>query len=226
MSTINSAIIRNVLGLALCSIAPIAAALPPGAGLTIEGTAVTTFHSIGLYWTPHAPGNSTLVPTDVKIRYAKLADSAWKDGHDMWYDARALAGRPREARGSVVQLEPGTQYIVQFGLPQPAPQPDAVGCRNPADDVVRDVPDRRQSGQRDLSGTKTTFTTSTFPAGGSRSGNARRHILLINQSGTASGYRLYDFTGKNAVGKPLQVDQNGVPFNNAADFCVVIRPIT
>ena len=48
MSTINSAIIRNVLGLALCSIAPIAAALPPGAGLTIEGTAVTTFHSIGL----------------------------------------------------------------------------------------------------------------------------------------------------------------------------------
>lgn len=222
MSTINSALIRNVLGLALCLIAPIAAALPPGAGLTIEGTAVTTFHSIGLYWTPHAPGNSTLVPTDVKIRYAKLADSAWKDGHDMWYDGRALAGRPREARGSVVQLEPGTQYIVQFGLPQPAPQPTQWVAEIRPTTWSETFPIGVRADSETWSGTKTTFTTSTFPAGGSRSGNARRHILLINQSGTASGYRLYDFTGKNAVGKPLQVDQNGVPFNNAADFCVVI----
>src|SRR5205823_1888331 len=109
--------IRILVALALCSSASTLLAEPSdAAALPEQGAAVTTFHSIGLYWTP--PGG-TPVDGVVKIQYAKTTDTTWKVGHDLWYDSRDTSantgGRPPEARGSIVMLEPGTQYVVKFG---------------------------------------------------------------------------------------------------------------
>lgn len=236
MNTTTSAGIGRLLGLALSAIASLAFAEPPGAGdttLSSDATAVPTFHSIGLYWTPHAKGSTTLVaPTGnaVKIRYAKVTDTAWKDGHDMWYDARALAGRPKEARGSIVMLEPNTQYIVQLGLP-----PSTAGGSITWVAEVRpttwseDFPIASRADDLTWSGTRgpaaADFSTSNYPAGGTRTGS-RRHLLHVTRGGSQqTGYVLYDFTGLNAIGKALQQDTSTnppTPFNNADDFCVVI----
>jgi len=68
---------------------------------------VATFHSIGMYWT--SPGASS---SGCRMQFRKKGDSAWRDAMDMWFD-----GRNSECRGSIVQLQPGTQYEVQLGLP-------------------------------------------------------------------------------------------------------------
>ena len=70
--------------------------------------AVTTFHSIGLYWTPGT------VPSGAacKVQYRKVGDASFKPALDMWYDARNS-----ECRGSIVQVQPNTSYEVQFALP-------------------------------------------------------------------------------------------------------------
>jgi hypothetical protein len=62
-----------------------------------------------------------------------------------------------------------------------------------------------------FTGTKTALTSSSYK--GSRSSQTRQHVLLANQSGTASGYTVYDFTGANAVAQAA---------NAAAVYPVVI----
>lgn len=181
------------------------AALSIDQGLPTEGSAVTTFHSIGLYWQPpSAPLNDA-----VKIRYKRSTDSAWRMGHDLWYDARAAHGRPVEARGSIVHCIPGTTYDVQFGMPQSDGSIQWVAKLStttwsesfPEGDKL--VP---------WSGTKTSMTTSNFAP--PQQSQTRQHVLLMDRSGTASGYTVYDFTGQNAVAQaPLA--------NNA--FCVVVK---
>ena len=74
--------------------------------------AVATFESIGLYWTPPAnPGAAGCT-----VQYRRSADTDWKQGLAMWFDARN-----NECRGSLVQLAPGTNYVVQLGMPGQAP---------------------------------------------------------------------------------------------------------
>jgi hypothetical protein len=68
---------------------------------------VATFQSIGMYWT--GPGASA---TGCKMQFRRKGDSTWRDALDMWFDSRNS-----ECRGSIVLLQPGTQYEVQMGLP-------------------------------------------------------------------------------------------------------------
>jgi len=68
---------------------------------------VATFQSIGMYWA--SPGASS---SGCKMQFRKQGDSAWRDAMDMWFDSRNS-----ECRGSIVMLQPGTQYEVQMGLP-------------------------------------------------------------------------------------------------------------
>jgi len=68
---------------------------------------VPTFQSIGMYWTSPGAGSA-----GCKMQFRKKGDSAWRDAMDMWFDSRNS-----ECRGSVVMLQPGTQYEVQMGLP-------------------------------------------------------------------------------------------------------------
>ena len=68
---------------------------------------VATFHSIGLYWSP--PGGDAAQAARVEFR--KRGDPAWRRGLDLWFDER-----DGEYRGSLVELDPGTQYEVVLEL--------------------------------------------------------------------------------------------------------------
>jgi hypothetical protein len=74
--------------------------------------AVATFESIGLYWTPGTNPGSAGCP----VRYRRANESQWREGFALWYDARNA-----QCRGSLVHLTPGTEYVVQLGLPGQAP---------------------------------------------------------------------------------------------------------
>jgi hypothetical protein len=69
--------------------------------------AISTFHSIGLYWSPAAGSNSN----DCDVQYRKLGESTWNDALDLWWDAR-----DHQYRGSIVHVKPNTQYEVKLAL--------------------------------------------------------------------------------------------------------------
>src|SRR5687767_12458542 len=77
------------------------------ATLDSTGTiAVTTYESAGLYW--QSPGGTA----GCEVKYRKNGETAWKQGLDMWYDAR-----DGQCRGSIVGLEAGTWYQAEMNLP-------------------------------------------------------------------------------------------------------------
>ena len=156
-------------------------------GLPSGGTAVTTFHSIGLYWLPTDINGNRVVPANetVKLRFKRSTDTAWNAGHDLWYDGRGVGGRPAgEARGSIVHCIPGTSYDIQLGLPQPDGSTVWVVQLNAS--TWSENFDNRI-------GTRVATWT------GVRKRGADKQVLLIDRSGTPNGYTLYDFTGQNAV---------------------------
>jgi hypothetical protein len=100
----------------LCSLALL---VPAGVVLTAGPAAavaspelVPTFTSAGIYWAPSGASKDRRAT----VRYRVAGESTWRDGQDLWFDGRALAGRPAEYRGSVVALAPGTTYEVRLAL--------------------------------------------------------------------------------------------------------------
>lgn len=196
-----------------------AATLTKTTSLPTQGSFVATFHSIGLYWQPVDQNGNAVVPLNkkVNIQYQRKGEGVWHRGHDMWYDDTygLRIGRPKEARGSIFFCVPDTDYTVQFGLPQSDGSTQWVAqltahtwSENPPIGTTLTP----------FSGENKTFSTSNYQ----NNKGSRRQILLMNRSGTANGYTLYDFTGQNAVANAQQIDVNGKVFNNANDFCVVI----
>jgi len=84
--------------LLLAAMVPAAAAGP---------SAVATFHSIGLYWSP-AGGSAS---NAARVEFRKAGTARWRQGLDLWFDARNA-----EYRGSLVELEPATAYEVRLAL--------------------------------------------------------------------------------------------------------------
>lgn len=76
-------------------------------------SAVPTYESVGLYWSPTSGGGAGVEAT---VRYKVAGTSTWKTGHNMPYMA-AEDTRPAEFRGSVVMLQPGTTYDVEVDTP-------------------------------------------------------------------------------------------------------------
>jgi len=70
-------------------------------------SAVATFHSIGLYWSPDGGAESNAA----RVEFRKAGAASWRQGLDLWFDARN-----GEYRGSLVELEPGTAYEVRVVL--------------------------------------------------------------------------------------------------------------
>src|SRR4051812_77366 len=68
---------------------------------------VSTFHSLGLYWSPPggAPDNAA------RVQFRAAGEPGWREGLDLWFDER-----DGEYRGSVVELESGTEYKVRLTL--------------------------------------------------------------------------------------------------------------
>ncbi|HLG40143.1 MAG TPA: right-handed parallel beta-helix repeat-containing protein, partial [Chitinophagaceae bacterium] len=74
-------------------------------------TGVPTFHCIGVSWS--ASGGSA--GTACAVQYRVAGSDAWKNGYPLWFDNRSVGGRPsNEFRGSIVGLQPGTNYEIQL----------------------------------------------------------------------------------------------------------------
>jgi hypothetical protein len=71
-------------------------------------TAVVTFQSIGLSWSPGIPAKQCTVS------YRAAGSPTWLKAQPLWYDARN-----GEYRGSIVRLASGTTYAVQLSLTEP-----------------------------------------------------------------------------------------------------------
>jgi len=87
---------------------------PSSTAVTTVGspTAVATFNSLGVYWSPPdgSPSNQC------SVKYRALGSTQWKDALPLWYDSRNIGGRKHEYRGSIVYLTPGTTYEIQLTL--------------------------------------------------------------------------------------------------------------
>ena len=174
--------------------------------LPASGVAIATFHSMSLYYNPaNAPSGDQIF---VRYRLATDDPSApgftWKQGHPLWYDSRNDGNgqplHPYRGRGSVVHLQPNTGYVFEVGI---GATYASASWLNHVSDGQSDCPSTWSetfpvgTTLTPWTGTNTTTTSSTYL--GDRSSSARQQVLLANQSGTPSGYTVYDFTGTNAV---------------------------
>lgn len=187
--------------------------------LPASGVAVATFNSMSLYYNPaSAPSGNQIF---VRYRLAGADPSApgftWNQGHPLWYDSRNDSTgqplHPYRGRGSVVNLEPATQYVFEVGT---GASYSSATWLNHISDGASDCPSTWSetfpagTTLTPWTGTNTATTSSSYQ--GARSGSSRQQVLLANQSGTASGYTVYDFTGANAVAQT----------SNASNFFPVV----
>jgi len=159
------------------------------AGLPINGArAVPTFQSIGLYWTPPSnPGSD-----GCSVIFRKTGDASFRQGVNMWYDPANA-----ECRGSLVQLDPGTTYEVQIGLPGQAPSASVSATTWSEQFPVAQ--------------------TITLPAG------TLSQPLAITQGGTPNGYVVYQ---ADAAGTTIDV-QNAYRNNVTVSApYVIVRGLT
>ena len=125
--------------------------------------AVPTFHSIGLYWRP----GSGVADREAVVRYRRTQDVPWKEGHSLWFDGRthdAMPERSEEYRGSIVGLEPGTEYEIEVQV--------------------------RGSEERALLVTRT-WSEQFLVARRIEVPAKSNNTLLVDQSGSPAGYTLY-----------------------------------
>lgn len=70
-------------------------------------SAVSTFHSIGLYWSP-ANGS---IDNECEVLYRQVGHTSWRKALSLWFDTRN-----KEYRGSIVNLTPNTDYQIKMNL--------------------------------------------------------------------------------------------------------------
>lgn len=92
----------------------IEAPLPTTVNYVLEPLALPTFESIGLYWKP----DQGAADNTCQLSYRRKGDKSWKQGHDLWFDPNIHADNVhgREYRGSLVHLNPGTEYEIRLHL--------------------------------------------------------------------------------------------------------------
>lgn len=72
--------------------------------------AITTFESIGLYWSP--PGGGPEL--EAQVRYRPASGGAWREAQSLWFDDRESQ---QEYRGSIVHAQPAITYEVELSIP-------------------------------------------------------------------------------------------------------------
>lgn len=185
-------------------------------GLPTQGSSVVTYHSIGLYWQPVDENGNAVVPANnaVKIQYRRAGEASWHQGHDLWYDPRQINGRPKEARGSIVYCIPDTDYTVQFGLTQSDGSTKWIAQLTTHTWIeVDNLP--IGTSVSTWSGDNSTLQSGSYATNGGLSA-----VLLATRSGNASGYTLYDFTGKNASATAPNADRNHCVYINGHHIIV------
>ncbi len=168
----------------------------PSFSTAAQWNAVTTFESIGLYWTP---GGISATQT-ATVRFREQGTTAWRDGLDLWFDARNT-----EYRGSLVELKPNTPYEIQLKLGTGAWSSSPASCDTGANECVLPVTGACTSANQ----TQCTRTWSDdfTPAAG----------YLVN---VPASIRRIDINGATGTTTPTFSTANGVmtvTVSNAAD---------
>tara|TARA_Y100001933_G_scaffold264567_2_gene330933 strand:+ start:21411 stop:23588 length:2178 start_codon:yes stop_codon:yes gene_type:complete len=90
----------------------------PTESASYEPVAIPTFHSVGLYWKP----KEAAADNPCTVAYRKNGEVDWKQAMPLWLDpndhAFPATRHSGEYRGSIVYLEPATQYEIQLTLTQ------------------------------------------------------------------------------------------------------------
>jgi len=126
-----------------------------------EPSAVSTFHCIGIYWSP-LHGHSDNV---CQVHYRALGSTRWKEALPLWYDDRGVGGYPAGYRGSIVNLNPGTVYEIKLELLNTGTEEELIA----------------ETWREDFPIAKTVY----LPAG------TTHQPLEITESGSPDGYILY-----------------------------------
>ncbi|MEM9866032.1 MAG: right-handed parallel beta-helix repeat-containing protein, partial [Myxococcota bacterium] len=129
-----------------------------------EPSAVPTFHNVGLYWSPDGGEEDR----EVRVRF-RVPGGEWRDGLPLPY--LPIEGTDLERadyRGSLVDLQPGTEYEVELRLEGTGESADL----------------RFETWSED------------FPEGERIEVEASSRTLVINESGTPDAYRVYDGGGQ------------------------------
>jgi PKD repeat protein len=158
---------------------------------TVESKFIPTFESIGMCWAPAGKGPTTIA--SVRFKPAGAPDSQYRQGLDLWYDARTNLLQNAEYRGSLVELQPGTAYDIELKL--------STGLTRTIPNAVR-------------------TWSETFPIGNTITvqPGTTRLIIDASQSGTANGYTLVTAPpGQNVI------DQATLPTSANHDGCIIVR---
>lgn len=155
--------------------------------LPTEGIAVPTYHCCGLYWTPPSAPEGDSDETILEFR--RVGTVPWLRGLNMWYDSRG-----GESRGSLVHLDPDTEYEARFSLTLGSPLA-SVRFRTRSDTPQTTPATLPISGGSEASPLTTLVGAGTF------NGTTQRAVLYLPESGSGTvnadgsiNYRLYDFT--------------------------------
>lgn len=177
---------------------------------TVESQFIPTFHSVGMCWAPNGKGAS--VRAAVKFKPAGAPDSAYRQGLDLWYDARTNFLRNAEYRGSLVDLQPGTAYDIQLTLGTGAPQTISNAVRTWSEVFPERTPIPLSQGVTKLIISPADITEPTSSASGG--------IQTINvpASESTSTYTV-------VTGSPGQnvIDQSSLASPADHDGCVIVR---
>jgi len=130
---------------------------------------VSTFHCIGVYWSPHDGSGDNVC----QVHYRALGSTGWKEALPLWYDDRGVGGYPAGYRGSIVNLDPGTAYEIKLELLKTGTEEELI-----AETWSEEFPIAH---------------TVYLPAG------TRNHTLRITGSGSPDGYILYTASAGGAA---------------------------
>jgi len=82
-------------------------------GNTGGASAITTFHSAGLYWSPSGGSSSR----EVLVKFRKVGNCTWNQAYPMLYNPISdTTNDKNDYRGSVVSLSPNTTYEAELTL--------------------------------------------------------------------------------------------------------------
>jgi hypothetical protein len=137
--------------------------------------AVSTFHSLGLYWTPQGASESNAA----RVEFRRSGTSDWRKGLDLWFDERN-----GEYRGSLVELEPGTTYEVKLTLANGAAETIRTATWSEAFPVKRTVqvqPGKRLVIRPEDSGDEKGYVVFTAPPGRNVIHSEEESCVLVKQ---------------------------------------------
>jgi hypothetical protein len=188
------------------------------------GVAVPTFHSMSLYF--NGPYSTQSPPPGSKlfVRYRRATEdpanpAVWKEGYPLWFDTRTTnagcsggCGLPYtwKGRGSVVHLQPGTEYVFEV----------ATGTSHATADWANGfhIQDPNALDPRFPSTWSETFnegTTTLIPS------QSTPLVIGPTEGGAPGAYRVYsgwNGSSRNVINRAGGGQANGVPTDGSSTF--------